>query len=387
MSVLTSRPALRWLVPAGRRARRRRRRRRDRRGHRRGRPVPARRAAPRSCWSTCRPPASTACPAPSSQRADLGLPALPGLAGERQRRPDLARRPARTRCGSGTPGRTRRGSRCSARSARPTSSATAATCGPGPAGRTRPRTGRCRRARPARRRRSPCRRHDPEQVARAALAAIEPSTEVTTDGTAQVAGRDAYELVLAPRDTRLAGRLGPAGDRREGARAAAGRRCTPAAPTSPPIEVAFTQISFARPDAATSSRSTRRRARRSSRRPAPTARPARHRQKPGRTPSAGQDASPATGPDAPWSAPAGPACWSCARRWPPAEAANPDRRPALGRILETPAAGQRRLGQRPAADQHAVQRAAHRRRPAAGRRGRAGSGSYEAAADPAALAD
>ena len=50
MSVLTSRPVLRWLVPGGRRARRARRRRRDRCDHRRRRPVAAaaqRRPAPR----------------------------------------------------------------------------------------------------------------------------------------------------------------------------------------------------------------------------------------------------------------------------------------------------------------------------------------------------
>jgi outer membrane lipoprotein-sorting protein len=40
----------------------------------------------------------------------------------------------------------------------------------------------------------------PEQAAEAVLAAVDPTTEVSTDGTASVAGRDAYELVLAPRD-------------------------------------------------------------------------------------------------------------------------------------------------------------------------------------------
>jgi outer membrane lipoprotein-sorting protein len=41
----------------------------------------------------------------------------------------------------------------------------------------------------------------PQQAADAALAAITPSTEVSTDGTAVVAGRSAYELVLQPKDT------------------------------------------------------------------------------------------------------------------------------------------------------------------------------------------
>ncbi len=39
----------------------------------------------------------------------------------------------------------------------------------------------------------------PQQAAEAALRAISPSTSVSTDGTAVVAGRDAYELVLRPR--------------------------------------------------------------------------------------------------------------------------------------------------------------------------------------------
>jgi len=42
----------------------------------------------------------------------------------------------------------------------------------------------------------------PQQAADAALKAITPSTKVTTDGTAVVAGRSAYELVLQPRDAR-----------------------------------------------------------------------------------------------------------------------------------------------------------------------------------------
>ncbi|QWZ09879.1 hypothetical protein KRR39_09195 [Nocardioides panacis] len=41
----------------------------------------------------------------------------------------------------------------------------------------------------------------PQQAADTALKAISPSTRVSTDGTAVVAGRSAYELVLQPRDT------------------------------------------------------------------------------------------------------------------------------------------------------------------------------------------
>ena len=42
----------------------------------------------------------------------------------------------------------------------------------------------------------------PQQAADAALAAIGSTTEVTTDGTARVADRPAYELVLKPKDSR-----------------------------------------------------------------------------------------------------------------------------------------------------------------------------------------
>src|SRR5829696_6318321 len=42
----------------------------------------------------------------------------------------------------------------------------------------------------------------PQQAAERALAAIDPSTSVSTDGARSVAGRAAYELVLAPKDTR-----------------------------------------------------------------------------------------------------------------------------------------------------------------------------------------
>jgi outer membrane lipoprotein-sorting protein len=42
----------------------------------------------------------------------------------------------------------------------------------------------------------------PAEAATALLAAIDPSTEVAVDGTAEVAGRAAYELVVTPRDDR-----------------------------------------------------------------------------------------------------------------------------------------------------------------------------------------
>lgn len=86
----------------------------------------------------------------------------------------------------------------------------------------------------------------PQQLADTALAAIQPSTEVTTDGTARVAGRDAYELELSPRD---------AASRIDSVRVAIDAKeyvplrvqVFPRGGNDPAIEVAFTQISFARP--------------------------------------------------------------------------------------------------------------------------------------------
>jgi outer membrane lipoprotein-sorting protein len=89
----------------------------------------------------------------------------------------------------------------------------------------------------------------PQQAAERALAAIDPSTAVSTEGTAAVAGRSAYELVLTPRtEATLVGQVRIAVDAREHvplrvqvfARSAA----------DPAVSVAFTQVSFSRPDAA-----------------------------------------------------------------------------------------------------------------------------------------
>lgn len=87
----------------------------------------------------------------------------------------------------------------------------------------------------------------PEQVAKLALAAIEPSTEVSTDGSATVAGRDAYELVLAPRDpAALVASVRLAIDATEHVplRVQVYARGF----DSPAVDIAFTQVSFARPD-------------------------------------------------------------------------------------------------------------------------------------------
>jgi len=86
----------------------------------------------------------------------------------------------------------------------------------------------------------------PQQAADQALAAIDPTTVVTTDGTAQVAGRSAYELLLAPKDTSsLVGQVEIAVDavRHVPLRVQVFAKNA----TTPAVEVAFTQVSFARP--------------------------------------------------------------------------------------------------------------------------------------------
>ena len=89
----------------------------------------------------------------------------------------------------------------------------------------------------------------PQEAAQRALAAINPSTHVRVDGTASVAGRSAYELVLLPRDTRsLVGDVRIAVDSETkvplrvqvNARGATGK---------PAFETAFTSVTFAKPSA------------------------------------------------------------------------------------------------------------------------------------------
>ncbi len=89
----------------------------------------------------------------------------------------------------------------------------------------------------------------PQQAALRALAAIDPTTEVTVDGTVSLAGRPAYELVLRPRDTRsLVGDVRIAVDSATGVPLrvqvhAAGSTGGPA------FETAFTSVSFGKPSA------------------------------------------------------------------------------------------------------------------------------------------
>jgi outer membrane lipoprotein-sorting protein len=88
----------------------------------------------------------------------------------------------------------------------------------------------------------------PQDAADQALSALDPTTKVTTDGTGEVAGRSAYQLLLSPRDSRsLIGQVRLAVDAEEHiplqvqvyARGAA----------EPAFQVGFTRISFSRPSA------------------------------------------------------------------------------------------------------------------------------------------
>jgi len=88
----------------------------------------------------------------------------------------------------------------------------------------------------------------PQEAADAALAAIDPTTAVTTTGAAKVAGRDAYELVLTPRDTAsLVGQVRLAIDAEKHVPLGVDVYAKDA--NDPAIRVAFQQISFEVPDA------------------------------------------------------------------------------------------------------------------------------------------
>jgi hypothetical protein len=88
----------------------------------------------------------------------------------------------------------------------------------------------------------------PQEAADAALAAIDPTTAVTTTGAARVAGRDAYELVLTPRDTAsLIGQVRLAIDAEKHVPLGVDVYAKDA--NDPAVRVAFQQITFKVPDA------------------------------------------------------------------------------------------------------------------------------------------
>jgi outer membrane lipoprotein-sorting protein len=87
----------------------------------------------------------------------------------------------------------------------------------------------------------------PQEAANAALAAISPTTQVSTSGAARVAGRPAYELILTPRDTgSLVGRVTVAIDAEQHVPLRV--QVYPSGADAPAFEVSFTQVAFARPN-------------------------------------------------------------------------------------------------------------------------------------------
>ena len=89
----------------------------------------------------------------------------------------------------------------------------------------------------------------PGQAASQALAAIDPTTAVSVDGTASVAGRAAYELVLRPRDTRsLVGQVRLAVDSATSTPLRV-EIFTRTNTTTPAFVTAFTSVTFATPSA------------------------------------------------------------------------------------------------------------------------------------------
>jgi outer membrane lipoprotein-sorting protein len=87
----------------------------------------------------------------------------------------------------------------------------------------------------------------PQEAADLALKAIDPTTVVSTGNSAKIAGRNAYELILSPRDTSsLIGQVRLAIDAKQHVPLRV--QVLPKGSSQPAVEVGFTQVSFARPD-------------------------------------------------------------------------------------------------------------------------------------------
>ncbi|WP_448006549.1 hypothetical protein [Agromyces bauzanensis] len=88
----------------------------------------------------------------------------------------------------------------------------------------------------------------PEEMLDQALAKLDETTEVSVGTDARIAGREAYELVLEPRDAEtLVGEIAIAIDGETGAALAAS--VTAKGSDEPAFKVAFTEVSFEAPDA------------------------------------------------------------------------------------------------------------------------------------------
>jgi outer membrane lipoprotein-sorting protein len=90
----------------------------------------------------------------------------------------------------------------------------------------------------------------PKDFAEEALKAVDDTTSVTVDGTAQVAGRDAYKLVVKPRQSgSTVGAISIAVDHRTGMPLKF--TLTPASGGAAVVDVGFTEVSFDKPAAST----------------------------------------------------------------------------------------------------------------------------------------
>ncbi|MDO0926285.1 DUF2092 domain-containing protein [Streptomyces sp. TG1A-8] len=90
----------------------------------------------------------------------------------------------------------------------------------------------------------------PEDFAGEALKSVDATTSVTVDGTAHVAGRDAYKLLIKPRQSgSTVGAISIAVDARTGLPLKF--TLTPAGGGAAVLDAGFTQVSFARPAAST----------------------------------------------------------------------------------------------------------------------------------------
>ncbi|MFJ7176816.1 outer membrane lipoprotein carrier protein LolA [Streptomyces massasporeus] len=90
----------------------------------------------------------------------------------------------------------------------------------------------------------------PKDFAEEALKAVDDTTSVTVDGTAQVAGRDAYKLVVKPKQSgSTVGAISVAVDAKTGMPLKF--TLTPASGGAAVVDVGFTKVSFARPAAST----------------------------------------------------------------------------------------------------------------------------------------
>ncbi|AKZ57464.1 hypothetical protein SAM23877_4419 [Streptomyces ambofaciens ATCC 23877] len=90
----------------------------------------------------------------------------------------------------------------------------------------------------------------PKDFADQALKAVDDTTSVTVDGTAQVAGRDAYRLVIKPKQSgSTVGAVTVAVD--AGTGMPLKFTLTPASGGAAVVDAGFTQVSFAKPDAST----------------------------------------------------------------------------------------------------------------------------------------